>query len=163
VAIAPTVPPSVLRFSPDTYDAASLFRKIIGHACSAGVDRRPRPCANKSISFGPAMLSNCGIIGVSVGPGLMQLSRMFCAAKSCAAHIVQRMIASFDCAYPPTISSGFASSHAFADAKSGVSTRGIHFCMLTRCELPAVDEMLQIAPPFVMCGTTNDARCRGAA
>ena len=130
VAIADTVPPSVFRFSPEMYDAASLLRKIIGHACSAGVERRPRPCAKRSMSFGPAMFSNAGIIGVSVGPGLMQFNRMFCAAKSCAACIVQMMSASFDCPYAPTISSGCASSHAFADAKSGVSTSGSHFSML---------------------------------
>ena len=43
------------------------------------------------------MSSNAGIIGVSVGPGLMQLSRMPCALRSIAAFIVQMMSASFDC------------------------------------------------------------------
>ncbi len=62
----------------------------------------------------------------------MQLSRMPWAARSGAACIVQMINASFDCPYPPTISSGCDSHHAFADAKSGVSTKGSHFAMFCR-------------------------------
>ena len=49
----------------------------------------------------PAMSSNAGIIGVSVGPGLMQLRRMPFALRSIAAFIVQMISASFDCEYAP--------------------------------------------------------------
>ena len=62
---------------------------------------------------------------VSMGPAVTTMAAM-------AAFIVQMMRASFDCEYAPRISSGCASIHALASAKSWVSTSGIHFSMLRR-------------------------------
>src|SRR5262249_30728173 len=45
VVMPATVPPSTTMFSPVTYDASSLLRKIIGHACSTGSAHRPMPLA----------------------------------------------------------------------------------------------------------------------
>ena len=74
----PTVPASVARLVPLTYDASSLLRKIIGHACSEGVERRPdAPVKTSVMSPAPGMSTNWSIIGVCVAPGLMQLMRTF--------------------------------------------------------------------------------------
>ncbi len=77
-----------------------------GQACSSGVECRPRGTGKLSMNSLPYALSKSGIIGVSVGPGLMQLTRMPFAARVCDAQSVHTMMASFDGPYPPSISSG---------------------------------------------------------
>ena len=80
----------------------------------------------------PTYCSKSGIIGVSVGPGLMQLTRMPFSARAYDAQNVQMMIASFDGPYPPAISSGWVSHHSLAASNPGRVTRGIHLPMFAR-------------------------------
>ena len=153
-AIAATVPPSVFRFSPEMYDAASLLRKIKGHACSAECRAPPGPCA-RSMSFPdpPCSRTPASWACRSVGADAVQpdVLRGEVVARR---HIVQMMIASFDCAYrrrsPPV-----RVEPCLHGREVGRLHEGSHFSMLGGTS-PAVDEItLAIAPPSVM---WNDQR-----
>ena len=80
----------------------------------------------------PTYSSKSGIIGVSVGPGLMQFTRMPFWARAYDAQKVQMMMASLEGAYPPAMSSGWPSHHSLAASKPGVVTSGIHLAMFMR-------------------------------
>ena len=95
------------------YDAASEFKNTTTWPCSSAVELRPhRGFGKRSMKSLPMYASNDGIIGVEVGPGLVQFTLMPLGARSKAACIVQTMMACFDSRYPSPTTSACSSHHA---------------------------------------------------
>ena len=90
-------PASASNCTPVTYDERGLLRNSNGHACSSGRALRPHSGFGKfAMKSLPTAFSKCGIIGVSVGPGLRQLMRIPSGASVNDRTAVYALIASFD-------------------------------------------------------------------
>ena len=68
--------------------APSLLRNASGQPISSGLARRSIGPRKASMSAAPVAFTNSGIIGVSVGPGLMQFTRTPLPTTSSARCIV---------------------------------------------------------------------------
>ena len=75
-AAAPILPPSVISADPVIAEAPALLRNTSGAACSSGVWNRPSGIGYASQKPSTTLALRLGSIGVSVGPGIVQLIRI---------------------------------------------------------------------------------------